>query len=492
LARLGAARAPAVRQAEAHLRLARAATGATAWRRAIDHLATVEALIPDAPDELRARIELLWAQVALGEHNVEEAGERAGAARDLVAQLGLDDLLCESLELLGRVSRVRNLAEAERHFTEALVTAERAGLEVRRIRALHELGTIELIRLSEPTRLRAARDGAVAIGAPGLAAQAGMHLAVALFVRYELDEARAAAELALEQAERYRLGLLVPATMTVVGAIDAVRGRRAEAVDAFERAGPMMDAEIEATGRGHVLALAALAVEDRAGALHEFSAAEAVMPTGSGVARAPFRGLSALLHVVDRGSDHLLEELSREASSLHRAAIGLVDVARAVVAGRAGEATEAERRFSAGIEALAAAPWYRHMAARLAAEAAIEDGWGTPAPWLRSALEFFEAAALEEPARACRSLLRRAGIAVPRRGVDGDLDPELVRLGVTKREADVLALVAGGLSNKDVAARLYLSARTVEKHVERLMLKTGTANRAQLAAYASRLATLRT
>jgi DNA-binding CsgD family transcriptional regulator len=202
--------------------------------------------------------------------------------------------------------------------------------------------------------------------------------------------------------------------------------------------------------------------------------------------------LSALLHVVDRGSDHLLEELSREASSLHRAAIGLVDVARAVVAGRAGEATEAERRFSAGIEALAAAPWYRHMAARLAAEAAIEDGWGTPAPWLRSALEFFEAAALEEPARACRSLLRRAGVAVPRRGVDGDLDPELVRLGVTKREADVLALVAGGLSNKDVAARLYLSARTVEKHVERLMLKTGTANRAQLAAYASRLATLRT
>jgi DNA-binding NarL/FixJ family response regulator len=492
LARLEAARAPAVRRGEAHLRLARAAAATTAWRRAVDHLATVEALVPDVPDELRAQIELLRAQVALGEHNVEEAGDRARVARGLIAPLGLDDLLCESLELLGRVSRVRDLVEAERHFTEALVIAEGAGLEVRRVRALHELGTIELIRLSEPARLRAARDGAVAIGAPGLAAQAGMHLAVALFLRYDLEESRAAAELALEQAERYRLGLLIPATMTVIGAIDGVSGRTSEAAAAFERARPMMDVELEATGRGHVLALAALAVEDRAGALREFSAAEAVMPPGSGVAQAPFRGLSALLRVVEGRSDDLLEELSLATASLHHATIALADVARAVVAGRAGDATDAQRRFSAGMDGLAAAPWYRHMAARLAAEAAIADGWGTPASWLRPALEFFEAAGLEEPARACRSLLRRAGVAVPRRGADGDLDPELMRLGITKREADVLALVAGGMSNKDVAARLYLSARTVEKHVERLMTKTGRANRAQLAAYASRLRAQRT
>jgi DNA-binding NarL/FixJ family response regulator len=52
--------------------------------------------------------------------------------------------------------------------------------------------------------------------------------------------------------------------------------------------------------------------------------------------------------------------------------------------------------------------------------------------------------------------------------------------------------VAEGLSNKDIAGRLYLSARTVEKHVERLMLKTGSANRAQLAALASRAGAVRT
>lgn len=55
----------------------------------------------------------------------------------------------------------------------------------------------------------------------------------------------------------------------------------------------------------------------------------------------------------------------------------------------------------------------------------------------------------------------------------------------------MFVLVGEGLSNKDVATRLYLSPRTVEKHVERLLLKTGLGNRAQLAALAGRLAAAR-
>ncbi len=493
LGRLEATDAPAPRRADTHLRLARAAVAATDWRRADDHLGRVPALVPHPADELRARTEVLRAHVALGQHRVDDAGEHARVARDLAARLDVADLRCESLELLGRVSRVQDLGEAEHQFVEALITAEQAGLELQRVRALHELGTIEMIRLVEPHRLRAARDGALAIGAPGLAAQAGMHLAVSLFVRYQLAEARVEAERALEAAERYRLGLLVPATTTVLGAIDAVAGRTADAVAAFERALPQMDAEIEVTGRGHVLGLAAAAVDDRAGALHQFRAAEALIPQGSSVSRAPYRGLFALLETLDDdGSTTVLDDLSRDASSLHLATLALVDVGRAVVAGRAGDVVTAEDRFAAGMDALAPAPWYRHVAVRFSAEAAIGDGWGTPTVWLREALEFFEQAALEELARACRSLLRRAGAPVPRRARAEDLDPELVRLGVTAREADVLALVAEGLSSKDIAARLYLSARTVEKHVERLMLKTGSANRTQLAALASRVDALRT
>jgi DNA-binding NarL/FixJ family response regulator len=48
-----------------------------------------------------------------------------------------------------------------------------------------------------------------------------------------------------------------------------------------------------------------------------------------------------------------------------------------------------------------------------------------------------------------------------------------VAAGITAREADVLRLVAGGLANKQIAVGLHLSPRTVEKHVESLLRKTG-------------------
>lgn len=201
----------------------------------------------------------------------------------------------------------------------------------------------------------------------------------------------------------------------MLGAIEAVEGDREAAVAAFERARPAMDAEIEATGRAHVLALGALAHEDRAGALAQFAAAERVCPPGSGVARSPWHGLYTLLLALDPDvPTTLADELVADAHSLHVATLALVDLARAVHAGRRGDAAEAAALFSSGDTVLAAASWYRNVGRRLVAEAAIADGWGTPAVWLRDALAFFVSAGLDEPARACRSLLRRAGAAVPR------------------------------------------------------------------------------
>ena len=52
----------------------------------------------------------------------------------------------------------------------------------------------------------------------------------------------------------------------------------------------------------------------------------------------------------------------------------------------------------------------------------------------------------------------------------------------------MLRLVAGGLANKQIAARLQLSPRTVEKHVESLLRKTGARSRTGLAAAASQAA----
>jgi DNA-binding CsgD family transcriptional regulator len=132
--------------------------------------------------------------------------------------------------------------------------------------------------------------------------------------------------------------------------------------------------------------------------------------------------------------------------------------------------------------------WYRQYARRLAAEAALADHWGEPVAWLREAAAFFAARGERPVAAACRALLRRAGAPVPRPGRGDPAVPAKLRaLGVTGREADVLALLAEGLTNQELAARMHLSPRTVEKHVASLLAKTGCRRRAQLAGYSARL-----
>jgi DNA-binding CsgD family transcriptional regulator len=55
-------------------------------------------------------------------------------------------------------------------------------------------------------------------------------------------------------------------------------------------------------------------------------------------------------------------------------------------------------------------------------------------------------------------------------------------LPLTDREAEIVMLIGAGLSNRAVAERLTLSIRTVESHIYRAMMKTGTTSRDELAA----------
>ena len=65
---------------------------------------------------------------------------------------------------------------------------------------------------------------------------------------------------------------------------------------------------------------------------------------------------------------------------------------------------------------------------------------------------------------------------------------------LTNREREVVALVAHGLSNDEIAERMVLSPLTAKTHVSRAMTKVGARDRAQLVvfAYQSRLVAART
>ena len=60
--------------------------------------------------------------------------------------------------------------------------------------------------------------------------------------------------------------------------------------------------------------------------------------------------------------------------------------------------------------------------------------------------------------------------------------PNLAAL--TEREREVMVLVAGGLSNDEIAARLVISPATAKMHVSRAMVKLGARDRAQLVVFA--------
>jgi DNA-binding NarL/FixJ family response regulator len=69
--------------------------------------------------------------------------------------------------------------------------------------------------------------------------------------------------------------------------------------------------------------------------------------------------------------------------------------------------------------------------------------------------------------------------------------PDIGPVPLTRRERSVLALVAGGLTSRDVADALSISARTVEKHKQRIFQRLGVQNQAQAVAIALRAGLLR-
>ena len=79
--------------------------------------------------------------------------------------------------------------------------------------------------------------------------------------------------------------------------------------------------------------------------------------------------------------------------------------------------------------------------------------------------------------------LRRLGVRTWRRGQAREGENPLDKL--SRREMQVATLIAAGSSNPEIASRLFLSRKTVERHVSNILAKTGARNRTQLASLVS-------
>ncbi|HKR16560.1 helix-turn-helix transcriptional regulator [Rhizorhapis sp.] len=64
-----------------------------------------------------------------------------------------------------------------------------------------------------------------------------------------------------------------------------------------------------------------------------------------------------------------------------------------------------------------------------------------------------------------------------------DVDQD-AQLWLTPREVQVLTCIATGLSAKEIAKKLAIAPRTVERHIDHIRLKTRTKNRSHMVAYA--------
>ncbi len=470
--------------AAVHLLLARAAVGAGVPADAGQHLDAVSGLSVLSPRRI-AQLRIVRAAALIAGGSAERlalSGRLAEQAVTAAEEAGDPELSCEALELLAMSLRPHDLTTAAHVLRRELAVAERAGLVLWRLRALNELGNVEVMRDARGDRLWRAHELAVRVGALDTAASSLINLAGLYIGTGAITEAIAAAGQARQLAAALGATQAVAAATALEASAHGFAGRRADMEHGLRRAVELApgDADIAEWATGGARGLVGLLFEERAEALAAFARARAL--------GAPIRALDpwypALLVRAVQGDAAVSEveaELARATAGARFPATWL-GYAHAVTLAAAGDAAAAEAAFGKAERAASRYPLFRAIALRLAAEAALEHPFGDPVTWLREAEAAFVSRRLPRIASACRGLLARAGApATRRRGRDdAALAPDLLRLGVTAREAEVLELIGEHLSNKDIAARLYLSPRTVEKHVASLMLKTGSADRAAL------------
>jgi DNA-binding CsgD family transcriptional regulator len=501
-------------------------SGATADGLALLEEASADAAAPGlraAADALRGRAEVLQGSLITAHELLAGAADRlrehdARQAALLMLEAAVPCFMAGRLELaLATARRASELAEAvggdvralaalelggalaitghERERAEALIAANAYAMELPEflLSPAGAAGMLEfhvwLERYADGLRVaERARELAEAAGAQGaipivLAARCGLEYRIGDWVA-----ARAHGTESVRLAEATGQAMQAAFPLNALARLDAARGREASAMELSGRA-------LEIAGRSgmesmEVYGLSALSLLDL-GAGRPEAAAERLLLVREACERFGMHDPSVVQWRPD-----LVEALLRcgreddaraEAAAYAAQANGTARPnVRATVARLAGllaeDEDEAQERFAEAMSwhARGADPFERARTQLAAGERGRRARRATQAREpLRAALATFEALGAEPWARRARTELRAAGgsVAPARPGRTEEL---------TGQELEVALLVSTGASNREVAASLLLSVRTVEVHLSRVYRKLGLRGRTELAALMAR------
>lgn len=480
-------------RAQLHTRLAWAAAVAGRCSEGLAQVDTARRLLgPDASDEDTAPIDVVAAHLMLylpGPNQIRTAEALARRATAVAERLPLPITACQAWQLLAALVRSHDPDEATACLERARKLAVQHNLPIEEIHALIRLGLDDALRDGSLDRLRQVRLKASRAGSVTVQYQAEANIALQAILQGDFATAETLIDEVLASTTRLKLLEHVRYALWLRAILGAHRGRRRDidaALTELRRWGG--DQALDAPRKhGLVLAWCSLLEEDRPGALRELNlalAAEDENPT--------------YLQLSGRYGLHLLLcVLVGTANWPEYRAVVTVPVSRlrwnrqfalfanAVLLGHEGRAAAATEAMADAMRLSMPYATAHHVGLRLVSEAAIADGWGAPADWLRAAEEYFHAQKIPAVASACRALMRRAGVPVARHRHGTEGIPSALRgAGITAREYEILLLLADRLTNREIASRLHLSPRTVERHVGSLIRKTSQPNRLALGKFA--------
>lgn len=473
-----------------HLAMARAAVAAGRTGSALASLERARVAEPAHLAAVAADADVIAADIAAEARRFEEA-ERLASGVLTVTDPEVDPArVCHALLVLGRCARLQRQDEAAHLFDRAIAIGEAHGLHALRLRGVMDRAWFELVSFGDGQLMTVARDEAAGAGALVVAAHLDNFLAWSAIDHHAPERAVAAAERGAALARKLRLDVLQGMLLGSSIVAAAQQGDRAlmerRAAEAAALPGDHANlAILEAWARAELV----LPRDDLPRLHAELEAAMVLLRDGPEFP-IPARGLFALVSVfLDRDAEAALAELSADPAFNHAMSRAQWHYANAILLGRAGEHAEAASEVARGDSAATPLAWFQHHARRLVAEAALADGWGEPIRWLREAHLEFEGRGDDDLAASCRRLLTKAGAPVPRKASAGAGVPaDLHAKGITAREVEVLELLAEAMPTRAIAERLFLSHRTVERHISNIAVKVGVPGRAGVVAFAARFA----